>query len=92
VIDRPSAGAQKPKIDTTVPHSARMWNFWLGGKDNYPVDRMAGEQVMQMVPEMPRIARLQRAFLARAIPYLAGEQGIRQFSDLPGMCGVGRKP
>ena len=82
MTDGSSAGGQKPKIDTTVPHSARMWNFWLGGKDNYPVDRMAGEQVMQMVPEMPRIARLQRAFLARAIRYLAGEQGIRQFLDI----------
>jgi hypothetical protein len=72
----------KPKIDTSVPHSARMWNYWLGGKDNYPIDRMAGEQVMQMVPDMPRIARLQRAFLARAIQYLAGEERIRQFLDI----------
>jgi hypothetical protein len=65
-----------------VPHSARVWNYWLGGKDNYPVDRAMGEQILAMVPDMPRIARLQRAFLNRAIQYLAGEAGIRQFLDI----------
>jgi hypothetical protein len=71
-----------PKIDTSVPHSARIWNYWLGGKDNYPADRMAGDQVMAMFPDMTRIARLQRAFLGRSIRYLAGEAGIRQFLDV----------
>jgi hypothetical protein len=82
VTDSSSAGSQKPKLDTTVPHSARVWNYWLGGKDNYPVDRAMGEQILAMVPDMPRIARLQRAFLNRAIQYLAGEAGIRQFLDI----------
>jgi len=77
-----SDGTSAPGIDTSVPHSARIWNYWLGGKDNYPVDRMAGDQVMQMFPEMTRIARLQRSFLARSIHYLAGEAGIRQFLDV----------
>jgi hypothetical protein len=71
-----------PRIDTSVPHSARIWNYWLGGKDNYPADRLAGDQVMAMFPDMTRIARLQRAFLARSVRYLAGEAGIRQFLDI----------
>jgi S-adenosyl methyltransferase len=82
VSDSSSTADQKPKIDTSVPHSARIWNYWLGGKDNYPVDRMAGDQVMQMFPDMTRIARLQRSFLNRAIHYLVGEAGVRQFLDI----------
>ncbi len=42
--------AQSPKIDTTVPHSARIWNYWLGGKDNYPVDRAAGDDYVRTFP------------------------------------------
>jgi S-adenosyl methyltransferase len=76
------AGGAKPKIDTSVAHSARVWNYWLGGKDNYPADRAMGDQILAMVPDMPRIARLQRAFLTRAIQFLAGEAGIRQFLDI----------
>jgi hypothetical protein len=82
VTDSAPAGGEKPKLDVTVPHSARVWNYWLGGKDNYPADRAMGEQILAMVPDMPRIARLQRAFLTRAIQYLAGETGIRQFLDI----------
>jgi S-adenosyl methyltransferase len=77
-----SADRNIPKIDTSVPHSARIWNYWLGGKDNYQADQMAGDQVMAMYPDMTRIARLQRAFLARSIRFLAGEAGIRQFLDV----------
>ena len=76
------AGGPKPKIDTSVPHSARIWNYWLGGKDNYPIDRQIGEQVTQAFPDITRIARLQRAFLVRATQYLAGEARIRQFLDV----------
>jgi hypothetical protein len=75
-------GQQRPQLDTTVPHSARVWNYWLGGKDNFEADREIGDQILAMVPEMPRIARQQRAFLQRAIRYLAGEVGIRQFLDI----------
>jgi len=83
VTDSPLApGQQPPTIDTTVPHSARIWNYWLGGKDNYPVDRAAGEQFRETFPEIVAIARASRQFLTRAVRYLAGEAGIRQFLDI----------
>ncbi|GGT65466.1 SAM-dependent methyltransferase [Actinomadura citrea] len=69
-------------IDTSVPHSARIWNYWLGGKDNYPVDREAGEQYVSIYPGIVDIARTGRHFLARAVRYLAGEAGVRQFLDV----------
>ncbi len=72
----------KPVIDTSVPHSARVWNYWLGGKDNYPVDRMAGDQVMAIAPEIIQLARADRAFLRQAVTYLVTEAGIRQFLDI----------
>ncbi len=71
-----------PALDTTVPHSARIWNYWLGGKDNYAVDRAAGDQFLRDFPEIAMIARASRAFLGRAVRYLAGEAGIRQFLDI----------
>ncbi|MGP4029459.1 SAM-dependent methyltransferase [Actinomadura sp. 3N407] len=67
---------------TNVPHSARVWNYWLGGKDNYPVDREAGEQYKQIFPGIVDVARAARYFLARSVRYLAGEAGIRQFLDV----------
>ncbi len=69
-------------IDTTVPHSARIWNYWLGGKDNYPVDREAGDAWVAIHPEIVVIARAARAFLQRAVRHLAGEAGVRQFLDI----------
>jgi S-adenosyl methyltransferase len=69
-------------FDTTVSHSARIWNYWLGGKDNYAVDREAGDKVAAMLPSIVAQARADRAFLGRAIRYLAGEVGIRQFLDI----------
>jgi O-methyltransferase involved in polyketide biosynthesis len=74
-------GPQAPKIDTSVSHSARIWNYWLGGKDNYPVDQQVGDQILAFVPELVRSARADRYFLARAARYLAA-QGIRQFLDI----------
>jgi O-methyltransferase involved in polyketide biosynthesis len=71
-----------PGLDTTVPHSARVWNYWLGGEDNYPADRMVGDQVMAMFPDITRLARADRAFLGRAVRYLAAGAGIRQFLDI----------
>ncbi len=71
-----------PAIDTTTPHSARVWNYWLGGKDNYPVDREVGEQVRQAYPGIVDVARHSRAFLGRAVRLLAGERGITQFLDI----------
>jgi hypothetical protein len=69
-------------LDTSVPHSARVWNYWLGGQDNYPPDRMVGDQVMAMFPDITRLARADRAFLGRAVRYLAGAAGLRQFLDV----------
>jgi len=70
------------KLDTTVSHSARIWNYWLGGKDNYAVDREAGDKVAAMLPSIVAQARADRAFLGRTIRYLAGEEGVRQFLDI----------
>jgi S-adenosyl methyltransferase len=70
------------QLDTTVSHSARIWNYWLGGKDSYAVDREAGDKVAAMLPSIVAQARADRAFLGRAIRYLAGEEGIRQFLDI----------
>jgi O-methyltransferase involved in polyketide biosynthesis len=72
----------RPKIDTNVPHSARVWNYFLGGKDNYPVDRAAGDQYRRTFPQIDDIARTDRAFLGRAVRYMAGEEGVRQFLDI----------
>jgi hypothetical protein len=69
-------------IDTTVPHSARIWNYWLGGKDNFAVDRAAGDEYIKVFPGIVDVARASRAFLIRSIGYLVGEQGIRQFLDI----------
>jgi hypothetical protein len=70
------------KIDTTVPVSARIWNYWLGGKDYYQVDKVAGDQFAQVYPGIFDGARASRYFIARAVRYLAGEAGIRQFLDI----------
>ncbi|WP_405540024.1 SAM-dependent methyltransferase [Streptomyces sp. NBC_00075] len=70
------------QIDTSVPHSARIWNYWLGGKDNYPVDRAAGDAYTDVFPGIVAIARGSRAFLARNITFLVTEAGIRQFLDV----------
>ena len=72
----------RPLIDTTVPHSARIWNYWLGGKDHYPVDRAAGDRYRETFPQIVEIARQSRYFLARVVRFLAGEAGIRQFLDV----------
>jgi hypothetical protein len=71
-----------PAFDTTVPQSARLWNYWLGGKDNFPTDRAAGDQIVEVFPDIVRIARSSRAFLSRAVRFLAGEVGNRQFLDV----------
>jgi hypothetical protein len=76
----PEPGA--PKLDTGVPHSARVWNYWLGGKDNYAADRAVGDQVREVFPDIVENARECRAFLQRAVTFLAGEAGVRQFLDI----------
>jgi len=80
--DEPEQAIAGTAIDTTVPHSARIWNYWLGGKDNYEVDRLAGDQFSGIYPGIVDIARADRAFLGRVIRYVAGEAGVRQFLDV----------
>ena len=71
-----------PGIDTSVSHVARIWNYWLGGKDNYPVDREVGDQILGILPDVARLARASRRFLNRVVGYLAAEAGVRQFIDI----------
>ena len=69
-------------VDKSVAHSARIWNYWLGGKDHYAVDSEIGEEIKRGFPDVVRMARADRAFLSRAVRYLADEAGIRQFLDI----------
>jgi len=71
-----------PTFDTSVAHVARVYDYWLGGKDNFAADRAAGEQSIKAFPNIVLSARANRAFLARAVRFLAGEAGIRQFLDI----------
>jgi hypothetical protein len=73
---------QANPIDTTIPHSARVWNYWLGGKDNYQVDRDAGDDFAAKCPEIFSLAKLSRQFLVRAVQHMVAEAGIRQFLDI----------
>jgi hypothetical protein len=82
VDDSPDPAARSPRLDSTVPHSARVWNYWLGGRENFAVDRAVGDQVREIYPEIIDIARASRAFLARVVGYLAGTEGVRQFLDI----------
>jgi hypothetical protein len=70
VSDTSSASGQQPapEINTEVPQSARIWNYWLGGKDHFPVDRAAGDQYIEVFPGIVDIARASRGFLTRAAP------------------------
>jgi hypothetical protein len=69
-------------FDTSVAHSARTYNYWLGGKDNYAADRKVGDMVIAANPSIRASVRANRAFLARAVEFLVGEAGIRQFLDI----------
>jgi O-methyltransferase involved in polyketide biosynthesis len=82
LADPEASDTARSGIDTTVPHSARIWNYWLGGKDNFAVDREAGDRVAAMLPIIVAQARADRAFLGRAVRYLAGPAGVRQFLDI----------
>ncbi|WP_314177853.1 SAM-dependent methyltransferase [Streptomyces winkii] len=75
-------GRDVPRAASGVPHSARMWDYWLGGKDHYEVDRRAGETAREAYPGIVDIARTSRAMLARVVRYLISEAGIRQFLDI----------
>ncbi|NJP72013.1 SAM-dependent methyltransferase [Streptomyces sp. C1-2] len=78
----PTPGEFRDRLQTDRPHSARVWNYLLGGKDNYPVDSAVGEAILTTFPEFVAVARLQRQFLARAVRFLVRDAGIRQFLDI----------
>ena len=71
-----------PKIDTGLANVARAWNYMVGGKDNFEVDREAARQLMEVAPVIRIAAPASRAFLSRAVRYLADDAGIRQFLDI----------
>ncbi|MBT2364911.1 SAM-dependent methyltransferase [Streptomyces sp. ISL-10] len=72
----------RARIDATRPHTARIWNYWTGGKDYYPVDRAAGDQIRALHPGIGDYALADRRFLGRAVRHLTAEAGIRQFLDV----------
>ena len=70
------------RVDTSVPVSARIWNYWMGGNDYYPIDKQAGDAYAQMSPGVFDLARSCRSYLVRAVRYTAGDAGVRQFLDI----------
>jgi hypothetical protein len=76
------SGGDLPVFDTTVANPARMWNYWVGGKDHFGVDRTAAQNVLQALPTLPLLARFTRRFLVDAVDELAADRGIRQFLDI----------
>jgi hypothetical protein len=75
-------GDEPCHFDISVAHPARVWNYLLGGKDNFAADRAAAENVLEIMPVMGMVARAGRAFLATAVHHLAAEAGVRQFLDI----------
>ncbi|MDA0566459.1 SAM-dependent methyltransferase [Streptomonospora sp. S1-112] len=71
-----------PEIDSSVAHPARVWDYWLGGQDNFAADRETGDRILAAFPDMVANARADREFLGRAVRYLAGQAGMRQFLDI----------
>ncbi|MGH3190389.1 MAG: SAM-dependent methyltransferase [Streptosporangiaceae bacterium] len=82
VTGTPPGRAGVPEINTTVAHPARIYDYWLGGQDNFRADRVAARRAIRDYPGVRRAAQAQRAFLARAVGYLAADAGIRQFLDI----------
>ena len=77
------SGTEKPPpIDVSVAHPARIYDYWLGGKDNFAADRAAGDKIIELRPEIVPGVRANRRFLGRAVRYLAVEAGVRQFLDI----------
>jgi hypothetical protein len=81
-LDGAAGLGQVPELDTGHAHSARIYDYWLGGKDNFAADREAAEQAIAANPGIVADVRANRAFLARAVRFLAEERGIRQFLDI----------
>jgi hypothetical protein len=82
MTNAPEPGDGAVQLDPGVPHIARVYDYWLGGKDNYAADREAAETVIATAPHVLASVRAQRAFLGRAVRYLVAEAGIRQFLDI----------
>jgi hypothetical protein len=82
ITDASDIAQEPPPYDTTVAHPARVYNYWLGGKDNFEADREVGEQTKAAYPDIVSGVRAQRAFLASAVRYLVTQQGVRQFLDI----------
>jgi S-adenosyl methyltransferase len=78
----PDDGREPPNIDTSVAHVARVYDYWLGGKDHFAADREAGDEAIRAYPDMRSSVRANRAFLRRTVRYLTAEAGIRQFLDI----------
>jgi hypothetical protein len=78
----PLAATAVPDIDITRPHPARMYDYYLGGKDHWQADREAAEMILAVAPEVRDMARANRAFLTRAVRHLARDKGITQFLDV----------
>jgi hypothetical protein len=81
-LTAPRPAGEPAEIDTSVAHPARVYDYWLGGKDNFAADREAGDRVLEATPGLRERVRANRAFLVRAVRYLAAEEGIRQFLDV----------
>jgi hypothetical protein len=76
------AAGKRLRFDTSVAHQARIYDYWLGGKDNFAADRAAGDRAIAVNPTLVKAVRASRAFLVRVVSYLTGEAGIRQFLDI----------
>jgi hypothetical protein len=80
--DKAGAGSGGAGFDVSVAHPARIYDYWLGGKDNFAADRLAAEEVLAVMPAMAQVARGVRVFLAAAVHYLAADAGVTQFLDI----------
>ena len=78
----PADDEERVELDTSVAHIARVYDYWLGGKDNFEADRQAGEDALAAYPDLVSSVRANRAFLARGVRFLAAEAGVRQFLDI----------
>jgi hypothetical protein len=78
----PADDEERVDFDTSVAHIARVYDYWLGGKDNFEADRQAGEEALAAYPDLVSSVRANRAFLARGVRFLAAEAGVGQFLDI----------
>jgi hypothetical protein len=78
----PPEQEEQVDFDTSVAHIARVYDYWLGGKDNFEADRTAGEEALAAYPDLVSSVRANRAFLARGVRFLAADAGVRQFLDI----------